>query len=309
MSDTTSHWAIDGELTFAAADGERLDAHGDDLALETEDGVLHAARLTFTVTPDVYARIDREARFHLDAGARGPGSSHFEPGSDVQIEARLHPALLPAISALGTDIVDVGPRFSKLEVGSPLLETESWFALHVTVEVMRDAEGGGLREGYSTVHAGSGDYMVLPMLAIAAGALEERGFEWEETSDEEVIRAEITGENGEWACFIVARRAESRCTVYSQVSWGTPESQRNEMAELITRINFGLPLGNFEMDFSDGEVRFKTSLNVSGDHLSVGLFDGLFEPNVATMDHYLPALEAVRDGRMTPPAAVEMVER
>ena len=44
MSDTTSHWAIDGELTFAAADGERLDAHGDDLALETEDGILHAAR-------------------------------------------------------------------------------------------------------------------------------------------------------------------------------------------------------------------------------------------------------------------------
>jgi len=48
---------------------------------------------------------------------------------------------------------------------------------------------------------------------------------------------------------------------------------------------------------------------VSGDHLSVGFFDGLFEPNVATMDHYLPSLEAVRDGRMTPPAAVEMVER
>lgn len=28
------------------------------------------------------------------------------------------------------------------------------------------------------------------------------------------------------------------------------------MAEFITRVNYGLKMGNFEMDFNDGEVRF-----------------------------------------------------
>ena len=30
------------------------------------------------------------------------------------------------------------------------------------------------------------------------------------------------------------------------------------MAEFITRANYGLPNGNFEMDFSDGEIRYKS---------------------------------------------------
>lgn len=307
MSELTSHWEIDGELVFATA-GEDLAVHGVDLAMDTVDGALREVRLTFTVAPDLYARVDREELFHLDAESRGPGAERFDPASDVTIEARLDSALLPGIAAMGTDIIEVGPRFSALAAGSPLLEAGNWYALHVTVEVLRDAEGGSLREGYSTRHAAGERPLVLPMLAIAAGAFEERGLDWEETSDDEVIRVHILGENGAWACFVVARETEGRCTVYSQAPWETPEEHRRDMAEVVTRINFGLPLGNFEMDFSDGEIRFKTSVDVSGDRLSGEIFDGLFEPNVATMDHYLPALEAVRDGRLAPRAAVELVE-
>lgn len=308
MPTSTSHWEIDGELAFATASGPNLFVHGIDLALDRIDGVLDEVRLTFSVPPEVYRRIEREELFHLEPQLRGPGAERFDPDSDVQIEARLDPPLLPGIAVFGDDIVQVGPRFSALAAGSPLLETESWFALHVTVEVLRDAEGGSLREGFSTLHAADVEYLALPMLAIAAGAFEERELEWQETSDDEVIRAEITGENGAWACFVVARQKESRCTIYSQAPFETPEVHRLAMSELLTRINFGLPLGNFEMDFNDGEVRFKTSIDVSGDHLSAELFDDLFEPNISTLDLYLPALEAVRDGRLTPKDAVEMVE-
>ncbi len=305
---TTSHWELDGDLAFATPDSSALSAHGLDLAVDREDGGLTEVRLTFAVSVDDYGRIDRNALFHLAPHLRGPGAERFHPDGDVQIEARLDGALLPGFALLGEDILETGPAFAALVSGSPLLETESWYALHVTVEVMRDAEGGSLREGYSTLHAADNDFLSLPMLAIAAAALEERDMDWQETSDDEVIRTDVPGENGVWACFIVARQKDSRCTVYSQAPWETPDEQRSEMSELITRINFGLPMGNFELDFADGEVRFKTSIDVSGAHLSPELFDGLFEPNVATMDLYLPALEAVRDGRLTPKAAVDMVE-
>ena len=309
MATSTSHYEIDGPLRFASPSGEPLDVHAIDLALEREDGMLREARLTFVVPADTYERIDLGNLFNLEPLMRGPGADNFSADGDVQIEARLEAGLLPGIAAMGDDILESGPSFAALTAGSPLLETESWYALSVTIELLRDAEGGSLREGYRTLHARDDDELLsLPMLTIAAGAFEDRDLEWHETSDDEVIRGEVTGDNGAWACYVVARQQESRCTIYSQAPWETPESQRLEMSELLTRINFGLPLGNFEMDFADGEVRFKTSIDVSGTRLSGELFEDLFEPNIATMDLYLPALEAVRDGRLSPKAAVAMVE-
>jgi hypothetical protein len=307
LATSTSHIEIDGPVTFSPPRGDRIAAHAIDLALEREDGMLREVRLTFSVPPETYATIDREEWFNLEQTMRGPGSDSFEPESDVQIEARLDASLLPAVAAMGPDILDAGAGFATLVAGSPLLETESWYALHVTVEVLRDAQGGSLREGYSTFHTGT-DGLRLPMLAIAEGVLEERDLDWSDTTDPEVIRADISGENGEWALFIVAREDDNRVTVYSQAPWETPEPVRAEMAELLTRINFGLPLGNFELDFSDGEVRFKTSLDLAGAPLRTELFEGLLDPNIATTDMYLPAIEAVVHGRMTPKAAVEMVE-
>ena len=307
MATTTSHYEIDGPLRFVAPSGETLETHALDLALERQDGMLREVRLTFIVSPEMYSLIDVSGLFHLPPEARGPGADGFEAHGEVQLEVRLDSSLLLAVAAMGADIVEAGPSFAALVEGSPLLETESWEALHVTVEVMRDAEGGSLREGYSTLHAIGGN-LRLPMLAIAEGVLEEHGLESNDTTDPEVIRAEVTAENGAWALFVVARETDDRITIYSQVPWETPEPGRMEMSELLTRINFGLPLGNFELDFSDGEVRFKTSIDLSGARLTTELFEGLLDPNIATTNMYLPAIEAVLNGRMPPGAAVEMVE-
>jgi hypothetical protein len=295
-------------MHFAVPHGDPLDVHATDLAFVRSDGILEEVRLTFTVHPDGYRRIDSESLFHLAPEYRGPAAAGFRPDADVQVEARLDTALIPGVAVLGEDIMVAGPAFAALASGSPLLESESWYALSVTKEVLRDASGGSLREGYSTLHASGDSSLRLPILAIAAAAFEERDLDWQETTDDEVIRAEVTGEHGAWAVFAVGREKDSRCTIYSQVPWTTPEAQRLEMAEAITRINFGLPLGNFEMDFADGEIRFKTSIDVTGERMTTSLFEDLFEPNITTLDLYLPALEAVRDGRMTPREAVRMVE-
>ena len=43
-----------------------------------------------------------------------------------------------------------------------------------------------------------------------------------------------------------------------------PEEMRVPMAEFLTRANYGLRIGNFEMDFEDGEVRYKSSVDFEG---------------------------------------------
>jgi len=45
-------------------------------------------------------------------------------------------------------------------------------------------------------------------------------------------------------------------------------SKRGAVAEFINRANYGIIIGNFEMDFADGEIRYKTSIDVQGDKLT-----------------------------------------
>jgi hypothetical protein len=70
-----------------------------------------------------------------------------------------------------------------------------------------------------------------------------------------------------------------------------------------------LTIGNFEMDFTDGEIRFKTSLNVTNTELTDDLIRPVVYFNLALMDRYWPALAAVLEDRATPQQAFEQVER
>lgn len=47
-------------------------------------------------------------------------------------------------------------------------------------------------------------------------------------------------------------------TCYHILRIKASEDVRNEVAEYLTRANYGLKLGNFEMDFRDGEIRYKS---------------------------------------------------
>lgn len=307
MSTSTSHFAVDAPMELAAPPGGPLHVHAVDLALDREAGALTEARFTFTLAPGEYRRALNESLFHLTPESRGPLAASFVADTDVQVEARLDAAYLPGIAVLGDDILVAGPAFAALSEGSPLLEANSWFALSVTKEVLRDADGGSLREGYSTVHASGGQSLRLAILAVAEANLEERGIAWDDTLDDEVIMAEISEESGAWTVYIMGRERTNRFAIYSLVPWTAAADKLAAFAEAITRINYGLPVGNFELDYDDGEIRFKTAINLDEARMTTALFDGAFDANVATMNQYLPALEAVRDGR-GPAEAVRAVE-
>lgn len=63
-------------------------------------------------------------------------------------------------------------------------------------------------------------------------------------------------------------------------------------------------IGNFEMDFTDGEIRYKTSIDVEGDKLSSALIKRLVYANVMMMDEYLPGIVSVTEGDMEPKDAI-----
>jgi len=48
---------------------------------------------------------------------------------------------------------------------------------------------------------------------------------------------------------------------YSIMSRKAPNSRLPQIAEFVIRANWGLPIGNFELDLSDGEIRYKVSFD------------------------------------------------
>jgi len=69
------------------------------------------------------------------------------------------------------------------------------------------------------------------------------------------------------------------------------------MNEYLTRVNYGLPIGNFEFDFDSGEIRYKTSIIArdSVEFLSDDMIQSLVINNVVIMDHYLPGIMRINN--------------
>lgn len=54
---------------------------------------------------------------------------------------------------------------------------------------------------------------------------------------------------------------DTSIVVYSICPLNADPEDRAKVAEFITRANYGLLVGNFEMDYRDGEVRYKAVLS------------------------------------------------
>lgn len=126
--------------------------------------------------------------------------------------------------------------------------------------------------------------------------------------EETTLRFAYRGESGQWDCYAVTRDAEHQFLFYSICPIAIPAERRLNMAEFLTRANRGLTIGNFEMDFDFGEISYKTSIDVTGDHLSTALIEGLVYANVTVMDVFLPSILAVIEGEVSPVEAIAHIE-
>ena len=116
------------------------------------------------------------------------------------------------------------------------------------------------------------------------------------------------GKSGTWSCFAKAEEEKEMMLFYSYCPVKVPENKRPLVGDFLTRANYGLLVGNFEMDYNDGEVRFKTSIDVEGDSLSFELMKRLAYNNVGVMDRYLPGIMQVTYGGASPQEAIAQVE-
>lgn len=146
------------------------------------------------------------------------------------------------------------------------------------------------------------------MFDTVSGFFEEDGWPITQLQERSVLQTGFQGDSGQWTCYAQVREDAEQFIFYSLCPVNAPEDMRPWVAEYLTRANYGLFLGNFEMDFEDGEIRFKTSIDVEGGELTTALVRQLVYANIVMMDRYLPGLLKVIYGGLSPSEAIAQVE-
>ncbi len=137
----------------------------------------------------------------------------------------------------------------------------------------------------------------------------QQGWQTERIDKRPALRMQYQGKSGEFTCYAIERGETGQFIFYVMYPRPVPSDKRKAMTEFITRANYGLVVGNFEMDLIDGELRYKASLDLEGETPTLGLIHRVVSACVGTMDRYYPGIEKVISDRLSPADVIADIEK
>lgn len=84
-----------------------------------------------------------------------------------------------------------------------------------------------------------------------------------------------------WVCLIRIQERSQLVAVYGILPFTIPESHRHAAMLLATQLNYDMMLGNIELDLSDGEIRYKSSLDIEATGSSDAVIHYLLQSVIA----------------------------
>ena len=130
----------------------------------------------------------------------------------------------------------------------------------------------------------------------------ENGWPFSEVRGAQVLVSDLAGPLGTWKFYAQVVDEQDLILLYSVCPLRVPPERRPEVSQFLTGANYGLAAGNFELDFEDGEIRYKTALHIQGDGLDGSIVKRLVRSNGMAMETYLPGIGAVITGTAAQPA-------
>lgn len=125
----------------------------------------------------------------------------------------------------------------------------------------------------------------------------------------QIIRTGINLKCKLQSCRLIIRFSEDGYTVYATIAMNADESCRANVAEFITRANYGLKNGNFEMDFNDGEIRYKIYTRYEGlDDLPKEIIENSISVPALMFQRYGDGLATILFGFSTPAEVIKSIE-
>lgn len=198
--------------------------------------------------------------FHLDDADPPPT---FEPGSPVELVARLRSALARDLPAEPDGVVE-----RVVDPDDPLRSTEAWVATELFQELVVPDEREGdddtvVSVGNKVARTGGvrdPDPGAATVLETVTGVLDAEAFDYEVVHGEPpFVRFDVAvGEDREWSVVVYVDEAARLCTLYSVHPASIPAESRPEAALSAAETNYGLDRGSFAFDPDEGVVDFRT---------------------------------------------------
>jgi hypothetical protein len=132
------------------------------------------------------------------------------------------------------------------------------------------------------------------LLAELKRVFDENGWPYSEVAGAPLLVSELSGPEGRWDFYAQAVEEKDLVLLYSIAPQRVPDERRLDVSEFLTRANYGLADGNFELDFDDGEIRFKSVLHVPAE-LDGLLVKRVVRLNGTALETYLPTISQLID--------------
>lgn len=120
-----------------------------------------------------------------------------------------------------------------------------------------------------------------------------------------IIQTLFTFGNAQYNGYLHVLADTRQLVFYTVFPRHVPPKRITAAQELLTRINYDLVWGNFELHIEGGGVRFKTSLALGDAPFSPELLQPLAAGNVTMMFRYHPCLDALIDTKATATEALQ----
>ncbi|HYV90384.1 MAG TPA: YbjN domain-containing protein [Chitinophagales bacterium] len=129
---------------------------------------------------------------------------------------------------------------------------------------------------------------------------DDKGWKYSNAESESIFFFGISGVNLTIHCTADLDEEKKRFLFCTEASVSVPEEKRRDIAELLTRFNYGTFLGNFEMNFENGRIQFRTSIVYDSIELTDILLGNLIMNNIISMDLSFPSIQKVLEEDQTP---------
>jgi len=301
---------IDAPVAFITPE-LTLDVHADKVTLVRKEKRLVDCVLTIIASPEVYQVIDEQGWFHLQSMHR-KAEPTFDPDEPLELELKLSSVYLPMVLGKDVDIqqfIDVLVDVSRKREVYYLLDPKNWYALYVKQDVPLPTEfapsTNHLKIGYATVWTENSHE---PLFELVQTYFLTLGLPFESIDNYQMVHVPFRGTAGQWLITVIALVERDEVVVYSIYPDVIPEAKQLDLMVFMTRANFGLTQGNFEMDLDTGELRCRTSLDFGISAIAPALFDSVVQNNMLLMEQYYIGIQKLLDNQWTIAEAIDRVE-
>lgn len=300
-------YKVGQETPFLSALGEPINILVEEINLQKDESN-QIASLIFTVAVpyETYQKIIQQSLFNLfpEIGISYPYNDFEE--DLVEIELQLKPSLITYLNQQMETAKGLGGLMNQDDSSglqsNCLFYTENWLAIAFKQVVSLPpelAEDGELKQGYRTLWHNQElireklSTKVKSTKEVVIDYLNHNNWKYEEFN-EQIIKLVFNGDMAQWSFLIAINEPDRAICCYSIYPETISEEHRGQFAVFITGINYELNFGNFEMDFDDGELRFRTSLPLSQEPLNQQVLEKIITGNLNTMNAYVSQLQQLQ---------------